>query len=123
MTVLTATYHIVTPMFIGNGEQKADSVRPPSIKGALRFWWRALNWGKCLSEGGTESEALKHLHQQESALFGSAADEAGSGQGRFLLRVSQQPRIALETVWPQNNNTGSSYLGYGRQMTSCTAKA
>jgi CRISPR-associated protein Cmr1 len=117
MTVLTATYRIVTPMFIGNAEQKADSLRPPSIKGALRFWWRALHWGRCRRNTGTVSEALKALHHQESRLFGSAADEAGSGQGRFLLRVSQQPRIALETVWPQNN-TGSGYLGYGLMATN-----
>ncbi|MCB1764866.1 MAG: type III-B CRISPR module RAMP protein Cmr1 [Candidatus Competibacteraceae bacterium] len=117
MSVLTATYRIVTPMFIGNAEQKADSVRPPSIKGALRFWWRALNWGRFLREDGTVTVALKHLHQKEAYLFGSAADEPGSGQGRFLLRVSHQPRIALETVWPQNN-TGSGYLGYGLMATN-----
>ncbi len=117
MTVLTATYRIVTPMFIGNAEQKADSLRPPSIKGALRFWWRALNWGRCRRKTGTVSEALKQLHQQEAYLFGSAADEAGSGQGRLLLRVSQPSRMALETVWPQNN-TGSGYLGYGLMATN-----
>ncbi len=43
MTVITATYRVVTPMFIGDADQKATSLRPPSIKGALRFWWRALN--------------------------------------------------------------------------------
>ncbi len=117
MTVLTATYRIVTPMFIGNAEQKADSLRPPSIKGALRFWWRALHWGRYLRKSGTVYEALRHLHQQEAYLFGSAADEAGSGQGRFLLRVSEQPRLTLETVWPQNN-TGSGYLGYGLMATN-----
>jgi hypothetical protein len=44
MKTLQATYRIVTPMFIGDAEQKATDLRPPSIKGALRFWWRALNW-------------------------------------------------------------------------------
>ncbi len=55
MTVINATYRIVTPMFIGNAEQKADSVRPPAIKGALRFWWRALNWGRWLRIGGADT--------------------------------------------------------------------
>jgi len=118
MTVITAIYRIVTPMFLGNADQKAISLRPPSIKGALRFWWRALNWGRCLQEAGAESAALKLLHRQEAHLFGSAADEAGSGQGRFLLRVNRQPALApLETVWPQNN-TGSGYLGYGLMATA-----
>ena len=120
MTVMTATYRIVTPMFLGDADQKATSLRPPSIKGALRFWWRALNWGKCLSEGGTESEALKRLYREERRLFGTAAvveNKRSLGQGAFLLRVSQPPRIALETVWPQNN-TGSGYLGYGLMATN-----
>ncbi len=117
MTVINATYRVVTPMFLGDANQKAANLRPPSVKGALRFWWRALNWGRCLQEAGAESAALTRLHCQEASLFGSAADEAGSGQGRFLLRVSQQPRVALETVWPQNN-TGSGYLGYGLMATN-----
>lgn len=117
MTVINATYRMVTPMFLGDANQKATGLRPPSVKGALRFWWRALNWGRCRRKTGTVSEALKSLHQQEADLFGSAADEPGSGQGRFLLRVSQPSRIALETGWPQNN-TGSGYLGYGLMATN-----
>ena len=109
MSVLTATYRIVTPMFIGNAEQKADSLRPPSIKGALRFWWRALNWGRFLREAGTESAALKHLHQKEAHLFGSAADEAGSGQGRFLLDVRYLGR-SLEPGQLPLASPGHQYL-------------
>ncbi len=32
MKKLTATYRIVTPMFVGDAEQKATSIRPPSVK-------------------------------------------------------------------------------------------
>lgn len=92
MTVITATYRILTPMFLGDADQKATSLRPPSIKGALRFWWRALNWGRCLEETGTASKALKNLHQEEAHLFGSAADETNSGQGLFLLNVQYSGR-------------------------------
>lgn len=115
MTVLTAKYRIVTPMFIGNAEQKADSVRPPSIKGALRFWWRALNWGHFRRQAGSVSEALNRLHREEQRLFGTAAvieDNKPLGQGVFLLRVSNQPKIMIDTSWPINN-TGSGYLGFG----------
>ncbi|HPU57120.1 MAG TPA: type III-B CRISPR module RAMP protein Cmr1, partial [Verrucomicrobiota bacterium] len=47
MKTLTATYRIVTPMFLGgaNPESQAE-LRISSIKGALRFWWRALMWGR-----------------------------------------------------------------------------
>ena len=56
MNTLEATYRIVTPMFIGDAEQKATSLRPPSIKGALRFWWRALNWKSYLQKQTRKSD-------------------------------------------------------------------
>ncbi|WP_418647823.1 type III-B CRISPR module RAMP protein Cmr1 [Thauera butanivorans] len=38
---------IVTPMFLGGENHEVDhtQMRNASLKGALRFWWRALNWG------------------------------------------------------------------------------
>ncbi len=51
MEKLEATFRIVTPMFIGGADQTpSDGIRPPSVKGALRFWWRALNWGRFWKE-------------------------------------------------------------------------
>lgn len=120
MATIIAKYRIVTPMFIGDADQKATSLRPPSIKGALRFWWRALNWGRCLQQAGTVNDALKLLYREERRLFGTAAvieNQQALGQGLFLLHIHQQPRVALETVWPQNN-TGSGYLGYGLMATN-----
>lgn len=47
---ITATFEIVTPMFLGDADQKATSIRPTAIKGALRFWWRALNGNMSLTD-------------------------------------------------------------------------
>jgi len=44
MQEIKATYKIVTPMFLGGADHE-EEIRVPSIKGALRFWWRALAWG------------------------------------------------------------------------------
>ncbi len=88
MRKVTATFKIVTPMFLGDAEHKATGIRPPSIKGALRFWWRALNWSTALEHSpDNEDEALQWLHSEEARLFGSAATDNGGGQGVFLLRV------------------------------------
>lgn len=111
MHTLEATYRIVTPMFIGDAEQKATSLRPPSIKGALRFWWRALNWGRCLHEAGNDvNVAIEHLHEEEKRLFGLAAvtkdDQQVGGQGCFLLRVSQE----IEKTPIPNAQQGHTYL-------------
>jgi CRISPR-associated protein Cmr1 len=106
---LTATYRIVTPMFIGDAEQKATSIRPPSIKGALRFWWRACQWGKMLQEAeGDVSRALHTLHQREAKLFGIAAEDNSGGQGRFLLQVN--PTKLNECNPLPNATEGIQYL-------------
>jgi CRISPR-associated protein Cmr1 len=46
MTVITATYRIVTPMFLGGADQKATSLRPPSVKGALLTTYQFLITGQ-----------------------------------------------------------------------------
>lgn len=85
---LTALYRITTPMFLGGAQQQADSeqFRNASFKGALRFWWRALNWGRVLREaGGDTTQALRTLHDQEGALFGLASDGEHSRQSAVQI--------------------------------------
>ncbi len=114
MTVINATYRVVTPMFLGDANQKATSLRPPSVKGALRFWWRALNWGRCLWDvQGQQNEALKHLHQKEAYLFGNATDEDGAGQGRFLLNAQYSGRFLEPGQLPPANSGHQYLLGQG----------
>jgi len=52
---------VVTPLFLGGADQKESILRSASIKGALRFWWRAIN----------DAEDLKALKNRESEIFGS----------------------------------------------------
>jgi len=109
MKTIEATYRIVTPMFIGGANQSPnDGIRPPSFKGALRFWWRALNWGKY--------QNLADLHQKECELFGSAAKKVNGqqvgGQGIFLLTIQELGKRQTLNDWPRAN-TGAGYLAYG----------
>ncbi len=64
----------ITPMFLGGADGNAE-LRPPSIKAALRFWWRALN-------GGLPLEQLK---RQEAEIFGGSGDN--EGKSKFSIRV------------------------------------
>ena len=90
---VTATFDIVTPMFLGGADQQAEHIRPASFKGLLRFWWRAVNWGKFRKKFTDDATALRELHKQEALLFGAAAgEEKGEkvgGQGCFLMSVTQ----------------------------------
>lgn len=92
MRKLCATFEIVTPMFLGGADQEAKHIRGASIKGALAFWWRALNYERfvieektgdaALSEAQVLEKALVKLQEREQELFGGP-----DGQGRFLLKV------------------------------------
>lgn len=114
MSTLRARFRIVTPAFVGDAAQKPTSIRPPSIKGALRFWWRALAWGQALAaHPHSHPEALRSLHAREAELFGLAASGETGGQGRFLLRVTGTPRHPpMVSDWPVAR-TPSAYLGLG----------
>jgi CRISPR-associated protein Cmr1 len=98
-STITATFEIITPMFLGDSDQKATAIRPTSIKGALRFWWRAMN-------GHLD---LKTLAEKEAKLFGST-----DGGGVFSLAVSSLGKFQAQTDWPpRDQNNSSSYMGYG----------
>ncbi|MDP5134271.1 MAG: type III-B CRISPR module RAMP protein Cmr1 [Paraglaciecola sp.] len=98
MHIINAQFELVSPMFIaGYTDQDHDdylTVRPTAIKGALRFWWRALVYPALRQQSATKQLALKKLHQAECALFGSAASEKEkSGQSLVMLRVPENVQV------------------------------
>ena len=108
---------VVTPLFLGDGRQSPQAMRVPSVKGALRFWWRALNWERLAvgSRGGVDpGEALQRLHDEEAFIFGCAASEErpGLGQGRVLMQLGEPPKGTVVADYPKNQ-TGAGYLGFG----------
>ncbi len=98
---IKADFIIVTPMFLGghkpNEQTAAIQIRPTAIKGALRYWWRALNWSHIFSPGDL-NKSLADLHKQEAAIFGSCSPEPS--QSKFLLSITKQ------TLSENINNTG-----------------
>lgn len=120
---ITAQFRIVTPMFLGSADQRCDgTLRPPSFKGALRFWWRALNWPRFRSTAN-DAAALRALHAEEARLFGRAAEEVNNeqlgGQGCFLMSVRPIGKTKLR-IEPKGrlhrqlaDVTAARYLGYG----------
>ncbi|MDA3877359.1 MAG: type III-B CRISPR module RAMP protein Cmr1 [Halothiobacillus sp.] len=119
--LIVATYRIVTPMFIGDANQKASGISPASVKGALRFWWRALNWSRIRAKEQSDTVALQHLHSEESELFGSSADKGVAA--RFTLRVNAEAiNVNHGTDWPNGLNDPSGYLGLGLWESGSVAK-
>lgn len=99
---LEATYRVTTPLFLG-GPSPRDmaELRPPSLKGLLRFWFRAValprlsNW--------------QAVSRMEKDLFGST-----EGQAAFLLSVQKLEGLTMvEAGRKWGRQDGLSYLGYG----------
>ncbi len=109
---ITATYKIITPMFIGDADKKASWISPMSFKGILRFWWRALAWGSIRSEHPSDDKALKELHAKESELFG----DTENGRGSVAIKIVQLESKFAKTItdFPTSSpNDNSAYLAYG----------
>lgn len=112
---ITARFNITTPMFIGDAHQEATGISPAAVKGSLRFWWRALNWGEFRNANQSDEAALKALHKREAELFGSAAEQ-GTGQASFKISVSANKLTQTErgaTHQHFQKHDASRYLGYG----------
>src|SRR5580658_8082367 len=98
MNMLTATYQVVTPMFLGGAEAHGlPELRATSVKGLIRFWWRAVKWMDIWLAHQNDEDALKALRQQEDGLFGSSR----SGQSKVLLStewIGDPARVTSD--WP-----------------------
>lgn len=75
MHTITFTCEVITPMFLAGADGQTPEIRPASIKGALRFWWRAMH-------GDWE---LSKLKQQEGKIFGD-----NGGRSCFTIRIMNE---------------------------------
>lgn len=105
---IDVTYKVVTPLFCGGARPTTAEVRLPSLKGVLRWWWRALAWSRY-------GKDLSNIAAAEGALFGSP--RAGQGKVVMLLLPSTSPTmIKRGDVLKLDGNVvgeGARYLGYG----------
>lgn len=70
---------VITPMFLSGADPKTVELRPASIKGALRFWWRALN----------KFDSFEKMLEEEGKLFGAANEIIGKSP----LKIEIEPLV------------------------------
>ena len=97
MTWTTLTLQVTTPLFNGGGDAgvgpsaaaEDEGVRAASIRGAMRFWFRAL-------AGALTGPDLELLGAMERSIFGGAGSgDDGAGASPVLLRIPRQPSLVL----------------------------
>ncbi len=77
MNQLDFECEVLTPLFLGSAETRVNpELRSPSVRGALRYWYRALLGGSSLIPAGNDGDKLNALKEYETHVFG--AQEIGS---------------------------------------------
>jgi CRISPR-associated protein Cmr1 len=76
MKSITFTCETLTPMFLNGADGATPELRPPAIKAALRFWWRALNGHL----------GLKQMKEQEAKIFGGSGENE-TGRSKLTIRI------------------------------------
>lgn len=89
MQTITFECEIITPLFMGGADGITPELRAPSIKGAMRFWWRAMNGDL----------PLEKLRQEETALFGGVGKNENEGRrSAFNIFVESLPLSTRENI-------------------------
>jgi len=108
-------YKLITPLFGGGVEaQRADPItiiRGASVRGQLRFWWRATH-------GGQFNGNLKDMRARENAIWGSAAkkEEMNGGPSKVTLTtknlIEGKPFAAVDNRGQPVTNLGDQRSVY-----------
>jgi CRISPR-associated protein Cmr1 len=83
MEKITFECEVITPMFLAGADGQTPELRAPSIKGALRFWWRAMH-------GDLDIDILR---KYEGVLFGDTQKRS-----KIIIRVLKQPEETKNNV-------------------------
>jgi CRISPR-associated protein Cmr1 len=109
MIELEAKFRVVTPLFMSGSDKSKSELRVPSIKGVLRFWWRALALGRLGS--------VSKVREEESRIFGSAGNDVGQARVHLRLKlpedVIQYKDPILRYADGEPVGPGARYLAYG----------
>jgi CRISPR-associated protein Cmr1 len=114
---------VVTPILGGSYRVReiddVDVIRAASVRGHLRFWWRALYASQCMS--------AEELYKREGALWGRAAINSG-GRSSVEIRVGIEDRGSTDdsdidlrgtpgayALWPARENRKQGTPSAGRR--------
>ena len=83
MNEISFKLETITPLFMAGSDGRTPELRPPSFKGMMRFWWRAMR----------AEDDPKKLAEDEASIFGGTGQMGG--KSRFFLRISTQKNIDI----------------------------
>lgn len=116
METITFNCKVITPMFLAGADGRTPELRAPSVKGAMRFWWRAVN--ASLVESNDRHWDYKQLKEREGNLFGGTGDTASRSSFSLQVTPGEKKRIIPnERLVPHDPRKGSGdAFGPGHQF-------
>lgn len=116
MESITFECETITPMFLAGAYPKNPELRPPTIKAAMRFWWRAINADKSISD----------LRREESEIFGGSGETEGRSKFNIKCKTFEKDKVVKsnlkDLIWDKEERKikdtyeGMGYLLYSTYM-------
>ncbi|MHB1407900.1 MAG: type III-B CRISPR module RAMP protein Cmr1, partial [Desulfitobacteriaceae bacterium] len=103
MEILRVTLKVESPLFMYGADQNEPEIRAASLKGMLRYWYRAIALGRLKN--------WEAVREEENRIFGSAEGV----QAQFLLKIDfrgKEPMVESD-LKEEARKQGLFYLGYG----------
>ncbi len=114
---ISVKLRVVTPLFMGGADPRghAPELRSQSVRGALRWWLRALLGGT--GWAGSSFSDTGRLWQEEAKVFGSADAQFGGASPVKLTLTDMTSARDIRTVTKEGRDrrqiVGRDYLLYG----------
>lgn len=106
MTIKKITFRcrVLTPLFMAGADSMTPELRAPSLKGAMRFWWRAVQ-----AEGD-----LERLKITEAGIFGGACEDEGKSSFRIRITGAGPLRTSSYQLLPHHSGDGNCFCAASR---------
>jgi CRISPR-associated protein Cmr1 len=99
MQIIKIQCQLISPMFMAGVDVKQPELRTASIKGLMRYWWRALH-----------SNLLQdNMRALEIKVFGGIGDNDSGQKSPFTMRVEHNMRYSDYPLVPHNNTTAKAF--------------
>ena len=100
---ITKELTFITQALLAGADQNAPEIRAPSIRGALRWWFRVLAGGR-------------DVREEEEELFGGVHGSDGPVASAISVRVEDAAIKNNQEAVPLPPNTPMGYIGYFAQV-------
>lgn len=105
MDKITFQCETVTPLILGAATKGSVELRPPAIKAALRFWWRAMH----------AHLTLKELKEHETKIFGGVGENDESSKVVFI-KFSSEVKIIKTSKLPHKGQANVNSIKENSQF-------